>query len=99
MEVKHPRLRVYALKGKRTVLLWCRDANNTWRTELEQGRSPERITGETIDLHGLLGARLPARARAYDPWVNRWTDLKSDVAKLVLPEFTRSLIVRLELPR
>ena len=98
-ELKHPRLRVYALRGKRTILFWCRDANNTWQTELQQGRSPLPVTGEAVDVRGLLEASLPARARAYDPWANRWTDLKSGVPKLVLPEFTRSLIVRLELPR
>ena len=99
VKLKHPRLRVYALKGRRTLLLWCRDASNTWQTELEQGRSPEPMTGETIEVQCFLGASLPASARAYDPWANRWTDLKRGVAKLVLPEFTRSLIVRLELPR
>jgi hypothetical protein len=98
-ELKHPRLRAYALRGERTILLWCRDASNTWQTELEQGWSPEPMTGETIEVQCFLGAILPASARAYDPWANRWTDLKSGVRKLVLPEFTRSLIVRLELPR
>lgn len=98
-ELKHPRLRVYALKGRQTLLMWCRDANNTWRTELQQGRSPLLMTGEAVDVRGLLEASLPARARAYDPWANRWTDLKRGVPKLVLPEFTRSLIVRLDLPR
>ena len=91
-----PRLRVYALKGKRTVLLWCRDPQNTWQSELEQGRAAEQIMGETIDLRGFLGESLPERARAYDPWMNHWTDLKPDAANLTLPGFSRSLVVRLD---
>ncbi len=39
--ISHPRLRVYLLKGARTSLVWCRDSENTWRTELQEGRGAE----------------------------------------------------------
>ncbi|MCU0248125.1 MAG: cellulase family glycosylhydrolase, partial [Bryobacter sp.] len=38
--IDHDSLRIYALHGKRTTLAWCRDRENTWRSELEQERPP-----------------------------------------------------------
>jgi hypothetical protein len=89
----HPRLRVYALKGRRTVLLWCRDAQNTWRRELAEGEAPTPVQGALLDLGPLKLGK--AAARLYDPWANRWTTAALDGDRLPLPDFKRSLVARL----
>jgi hypothetical protein len=87
------RLRIYALKGKRTFLAWCRDAKADWRTELAEGKPPEPIRGAAIDLGRHVAA---APVRLYDPWKNKWTKATVTDGKLVLPTFTRSIVVRIE---
>jgi hypothetical protein len=97
MEISHPRLRLYALQGVSTVLVWGRDVRNTWRSELEQEQPPERIEAMTLDLRQLLGDRVPAVARAYDPWANEWTELEPGTTTPMLPAFARSILLRIEL--
>jgi hypothetical protein len=94
LELQHPRLRIYALKGKRIVLLWCRDPRNTWQTELEQDRAPETLRDIRLDVSELFDENAPVRAQAYDPWQNRWMELPGEKI-VVLPEFSRSIVVRL----
>ncbi|MGO9204527.1 MAG: cellulase family glycosylhydrolase [Limisphaerales bacterium] len=91
----HSRLRVYVLKGRRTVLLWCRDAQNTWRRELAEGQAPAPVQGIVLDLGPLKLGK--ASARLYDPWENRWTTAALEGDRLPLPEFKRSLVARLTL--
>ncbi|HPD16514.1 MAG TPA: cellulase family glycosylhydrolase [Planctomycetota bacterium] len=93
--LEHPRLRVYALRGKHTLVLWCRDKANTWMSELRDGQAPEEVRGATVDL-GPLGALRPvASAFVYDPWANRSTPLIARQAVIELPPFRRSIVVRL----
>ncbi len=91
--VKHDRLRVYVLKGKSTLMAWCRDARSDWMSELRDGRKPETLRGITVDL-GTTAAR---SARVYDPWANRWTKARLRNGKVKLPPFTRSIVVRAEI--
>lgn len=92
--IPHPRLRVYALHGKQTTLLWCRDVANTWKTELEQGRSPEVLEGMALTVEDVVpaGAR---RVRIYDPWKNNWSDGALEAGTVRLPAFSRSIVVRI----
>mgnify|MGYP000229959239 CR=1 FL=1 len=93
--VEHPRLRVYALKGKKTTLVWCRDKENGWQAELEEGRAPEEL--KDLALH--LGKDLVPdgrTVRTWDPWARRWADAKVEGGTVVLPAFRRSLVVRAE---
>ena len=94
-QLEHPRLRVYALKGARTLLLWCRDKQNTWQTELQNRQPPEVLRGLTLDLTGLWSDRDVSSIQAYDPWQDRWTALKMDGKIAPLPSFSRSLVLRL----
>jgi hypothetical protein len=94
MMLPHPRLRVYVLKGKRTVLLWCRDSENTWQAELAEGKTPGVLAGVTLDV-GALVQGTPRNARAYDPWENEWTEITLDGNNIRLPDFSRSVVVRL----
>ncbi len=90
------RIRVYALKGKNTFIAWCRDTGNTWQTELADRQPPRKLSGETLDL---AAARLgpAARAAIYDPWADTHTDLPVSDGKIILPDFSRSIIVRLKM--
>ena len=91
----HPRLRVYALKGRHTAILWCRDIENTWMRELKEGRAPDSVEDAVLDVRPLnLGK---TSARIYDPWQNRWTDAAAEADRLRLPEFKRSIVVRFAL--
>ena len=72
------------LRGERVALLWCRDKANTWEGELVRGESPATISGEKIPFSGSL--------RCYLPWENRWVEADSGV----LPDFSRSIVVRFE---
>lgn len=94
LQVEHPRLRVYVLRGKRTVLAWCRDKEVTWQTELAEGRAPETLHGLTVSLP-MPAQRGAATVEAYDPWSGRKVPLSSSAEALALPDFSRSLVVRI----
>ncbi len=96
--VDHDRLRIRALCGNQTTLLWCRDTANTWRTELLAGQPPEELRGLTVDLGRLVAAGRIAGVRVYDPWANRWEVSTATAHNTVsLPPFTRSVVVRVDL--
>jgi len=92
---EHERLRVYVLRGRKTVLAWCRDSRNTWESELKNGEKPEVLTGVSVDLGKALNGRRVQSARVYDPWANRWSDAKVRDGKIALPAFSRSIVIRL----
>jgi hypothetical protein len=94
----HPRLRVYALKGRQTLLVWCRDVQNTWQSELEQGTPPETLDHLKLDLASLTGGVEPGEVRCYDPWQARWERVSAEGNAVVLPTFVRSIVLR-ALPR
>jgi hypothetical protein len=90
----HPQLRIYELRGLRTTLIWCRDRKNTWETELADKTPPETLARVELDLS------IPEKAavRCYDPWSNRWENLKAENGKVTLPDFKRSMVLRIERP-
>jgi len=81
------RLRIWGLRGTGMTLLWCRDKENTWESELVRGAPPVPVSGEKMPFKGTF--------RCYLPWENRWTDSESGD---VLPDFTRSIVVKVEEP-
>ncbi len=91
----HDRLRVYVLQGRRTTLLWCRDVQNTWRSELAEGKAPAVVTGAVLNLVQLEGISRNGSARAYDPWSNEWKPVEISGGRLTLPGFKRSIVVRI----
>ena len=90
----HERLRVYVLSGRHTVLVWCRDTHDTWESELERGEKPEHLRGRNVDLGSVLQDARPASVRIYDPWRNHWSKGKLRHRQVALPEFTRSIVIR-----
>lgn len=93
----HPRLRVYQLKGKHKLLLWCRDPQNTWQSELAEGKKPETLTGHALDLGAALKDTKTSNIKIYDPWQDRWSDGSLKNGVLTLPNFSRSIVVRIAL--
>ncbi len=96
VRIEHPRLRIYALAGRRTLIAWCRDKENTWQTELAEGRQPERLAGLSVELPADLLPEGASRIRVYDLWADEWSDGRLDGGRLSLPPFTRSIVFRIE---
>ena len=89
-----PRLRVYGLRGKNTILYWCRDKESNWQYELIDGKEPQLISGEEIPAELAETEHL-----CYLPWEDRYETAVSSVRKhygatCVLPDFKRSIVVR-----
>lgn len=95
VELPHPRLRIYALLGRKTLLLWGRDRLNDWRSELARGEAPLTIENARIDLSGY--AAKGGVVEIYDPWKNVWTTTSMQDGVVKLPAFKRSIVVRVEL--
>ena len=95
IRIEHPRLRIYALAGQHTLIAWCRDSQNTWKTELAEGKAPELLKDQVITLPQDVAAKQPVSVRFYDPWTDTWTEGKVEDGKLFLPPFTRSIVFRL----
>jgi hypothetical protein len=84
---------VYVLNGRHTVLLWCRDAQDTRQRELAQGKPPDTVADTRVELGELkLGQ---AQARFYDPWNDHWST-GTMAGDQPLPPFKRSLVVRFD---
>lgn len=94
-QIQHPRLRILVLRGKRTVLAWCRDKQVTWQSALAEGRAPEALSGLAVELPLPAEAGKAVSASAYDPWTGQTGALKADHGQFALPGFSRSLVVRL----
>jgi hypothetical protein len=89
--------RVYQLKGRKTILIWLRDKNNTYESELRDGVPPITKSGIQFDLK-LTGMKGPfSEISFYDPWQDKLQVAKSDELKLLLPDFRRSLVIRIKL--
>lgn len=97
LAVDHARLRVYVLKGRKTSLVWARDSQNTWQTELGDDKPPEPIDGAKLDLR-VLGDTSKAVVRSYDPWADRWQHVSLRNGCAELPKFRRSIALRIEPP-
>lgn len=88
--------RAYQLTGKNSVLIWLRDKKNTWQSELRDGDPPRTIGGTYLDLgkSGITDAT--GKIEIYDPWKDIWSNADAGELKILLPDFTRSLVVRVE---
>ena len=94
VKISHARLRIYALIGNKTILMWCRDQQNDWQTELVKGISPELLQGVKVDVASLLPKRNIKNIAFYDPWKNEWMAGENDTM-IRLPDFKRSIVVRI----
>lgn len=88
------RLRIRGLRGRKHLLLWCRDKASSWRSELEEGIPAERITGEWIPVPGDAVGGV-----CYLPWEDRREPFRIREGRGGLPPFHRSIVVRIPLVR
>jgi hypothetical protein len=93
--IQHHQLRIYALVGDKTTLLWCRDAANDWENEFVKGIPPAELKGLSVDVSEFIKTREIKSVKIYDPWKNVWTKGKKK-SGVVLPDFKRSVVVRIE---
>jgi hypothetical protein len=88
-------LRFFGLRGQTHTLVWCRDKRNTWGTELDGGQAPELLSGERLDVRA-FGPATVRNASFYNPWTDAEGPLERVGSQLVLPDFERSLVLRLD---
>ncbi len=89
--------RIYMLKGKKTTLLWLRDKMNNWESELEKGIAPQVLHGIKLSLAELGITSSLEKIDVYDPWRDLWTSIVKDSSTFTLPDFKRSVAIRLTL--
>ncbi|MHC4356713.1 MAG: cellulase family glycosylhydrolase, partial [Planctomycetota bacterium] len=94
-QIDHPRLRIYVLAGRRTSLVWCRDKQNTWRAELAEGKEPELISNAVFSVKNFARKSEAVAVDFYDPWSNQWTRGRVEGDRISLPDFKRSLVVKM----
>lgn len=87
-------LRFYILSGKEHTLVWCRDINNTWITELRNKIAPVLLTGKKVNTVSILKEKELEGCEIYDPWEDRWFDPVINGSEVSLPDFKRSLVLR-----
>ncbi|MFC2124971.1 cellulase family glycosylhydrolase [Bacteroidota bacterium] len=90
------RLRVYELQGKSITLLWLRDKQNNWKTELDEGIPPEIVKLTKEDMGSLLPSNYSS-LMIYDPWKDMWSEAFSSSELPESIEFERSLVLRVKL--
>ncbi|MGC8642766.1 MAG: cellulase family glycosylhydrolase [Isosphaeraceae bacterium] len=96
VQIDHAKLRVYLLKGRHTWIAWCRDKASNWTTELAEGKAPAPLQGLSLQLNPPAGGQNGGRCRVYDPWTDHWSSAELSDGQVKLPEFSRSVVVRLE---
>ncbi|MVM31204.1 cellulase family glycosylhydrolase [Spirosoma sp. HMF4905] len=84
-------LRLYGLRGKTQTILWIRDGQSNWQTELAQGKPARIVTNVTLPLRQFPAKRIDS----YNPWKNQHVAGKVSGKSIALPDFTRSIIVKL----
>lgn len=95
VKISHPQLRVYALVGSKTILVWCRDSENDWQRELVEGIAPKNRQNQTIDLSNFAPQNAVKLVQFYDPWSNAWQKGKKN-GTVSLPDFKRSVVIKIE---
>ena len=92
-----PDLRVYRLIGRKTILIWLRDKNNNWESELRDGKPPLTKSGIELDLNQNWIKGSECKVTIYDPWQDKWKAAKIKGLRLLVPDFKRSLVIRIKI--
>ncbi|MBN2136291.1 MAG: cellulase family glycosylhydrolase [Sedimentisphaerales bacterium] len=95
VELHNGQVRVYALRGRKTFLAWCRDIKNNWESELGRGEAAGIVKGASVELRDLNIDSGRAEVSFYDPWADNWHTGRPTEGKVALPEFSRSIVVRI----
>lgn len=84
------RTRIYGLIGKKTVIFWVRDKESNWKSELEEGKEAQIISGEILD--SVYGEN--QFCDCYLPWEERHIKIQLKNGICEFPDFKRSMVVR-----
>lgn len=87
-------MRVYLLDGKKTLVAYCRDKNNSWATELRDKIAAKPLVGEKISLKKFVPAF--EKASVYQPYADRESEVAASDGAIVLPDFMRSAVMRIK---
>jgi len=93
--LSHPKLKIYGLAGRNTILLWCRDIENNWENEFVNSVPPKVLKDIKVDLASLVPSTNIRKISFYDPWENKWNSGKGG-PEVSFPSFRRSMIVAVE---
>lgn len=85
-------VRAYGLKGKNQTIIWCRNAENNWKTEFLQNIPPTLKTGFSIRPED-TGKTDVHTATVYDPWKDEWTTAEIKNGNISVPAFLRSVVI------
>lgn len=88
-------LRTYALVGRSQCLVWCRDAQSNWKTELVDHVPTRPVQDAALSLPADMDSNWVCSS--YDPWTQRTTEpcIVMD-GQVKVPPFTRSIVLRLD---
>lgn len=89
-------LRVYGLNGKNTLTAWIRDSSSDWRSEIERGEKPKTVSSAELDFARFIGSRKAAKAQVYNPWTDKSVEVELKNGKLRLPDFRKSVVVKIK---
>ncbi len=95
VKIFYPNMRIYVLVGKKTILAWCRDIESNWINELSKGLVPGLMHDISIDLTNLVQKKSIRQVSFYNPWNDEWIMAKNDNL-IMLPDFKRSIVVKIE---
>jgi hypothetical protein len=88
-------IRIYSLNGKNTTLIWCRDVNSNWQTELIEIIKPNILNLTVSTEHLGVAEKKLKRVSFYDPWKDKWTSGKVSGKSILIPPFTRSIVLKI----
>ncbi|QMW04586.1 cellulase family glycosylhydrolase [Spirosoma foliorum] len=84
-------LAFYGLKGKNNEIFWIRDHASNWKSEIVDNLPARIIHNRIVD----LPSKDIKLVQAYDPWTDKWTNISIRDNKIILPDFRRSLVLKL----
>ena len=88
-------MRVYVLDGKNTMIAYCRDKNNSWKTELSQKEEAKSLSGEKVSFAKFVPNA--KSAKIYQPIADKSLDVSISVdGNIILPDFLRATVVRIK---
>ena len=88
-------VRIYALNGKNTTLVWCRDVNSNWRTELVEKIKPSILNTSVSTENLSIASKNIKTVNIYDPWKGKWTSGKVSGKFIPIPPFSRSIVLKI----
>jgi hypothetical protein len=88
-------VRCFGLRGQTKTIIWGRDASCNWRTEFEQGITPQPKTDLSFIVEDAVKIKYTS-AKVYLPWEDSWSNVTLENGRIDVPAFTRSVVIVLQ---